>query len=299
MSAPSRLETLRQLTQQLRQFERARAPLSCNSRLSTLDSQLRSTGIAPLDGLLPDRGLRGGTLSEWLAPGPGSGAGTLAFAAAAGLLQTGGVCLVVDAARTFYPPAVSSRIDLRQMVVVHPANANDELWALEQSLRCRGVTATIGWIERIDDRAYRRLQLAAETGGGCGFLLRPAKFRVEPSWADLRLLVEPVGQAFQPDPTGNDCKLQIANCKLKNEPPTQANFQFSISSFQFSIPHRRLRVHLLHCRGGMSGGTVELEIDDVTSRVSDLSVSDGDETHPLHLASRLADSTPRRRPARA
>jgi protein ImuA len=245
MSAPSRLETLQQLTQQLRRFERVHAPL--HPQPSTLNAQLRSTGIPPLDDLLPDRGLRDGTLSEWLAPGPGSGAGTLAFAAAAGLLQTGGTCLVVDAARTFYPPAVSSRIDLRQMVVVHPANARDELWALEQSLRCRGVTATIGWPERIDNRAYRRLQLAAETGGGCGFLLRPAKFRSEPSWADLRLLVEPVGLGVRRPSEA------VASLDGLGRP-----------SYEES---RRLRVHLLHCRGGMSGGTVELEIDDETGDV--------------------------------
>src|SRR6185437_15597607 len=58
--------------------------------------------------------------------------------------------------------------------------------------RCPGVGATLARIDRLDDPAFRRLQLAAEAGGGRGFLLRPFRASREPSWASVRLLITPL-----------------------------------------------------------------------------------------------------------
>ena len=47
-------------------------------------------------------------------------------------------------------------------------------WAIEQCLRCPGVSATWAWVdERIPARVHRRWQLAAEVGGGVGLFFRP------------------------------------------------------------------------------------------------------------------------------
>src|SRR5580698_5983383 len=56
-----------------------------------------TTGCAALDRLLPGAGLRRGTLVEWLAPGAGSGATTLALIAAREACRQGGVLAVLDA----------------------------------------------------------------------------------------------------------------------------------------------------------------------------------------------------------
>jgi hypothetical protein len=120
---------------------------------------------------------------------------------------------------------------------------------LDQSLRCRGVTAVLAWPENLAGRTFRRLQLAVEEGGGVGMFIRPDAVWREPSWADVRLLVEPLPSA---SPQSN---------------------------------RRRLRIHLLRCRGGAGGASLDVELDD--------------ETHPVHLAARLAKPTPLRRAARA
>jgi hypothetical protein len=40
---------------------------------------------------------------------------------------------------------------------------------------------------------FRRWQLAAERGGSVGLLMRPSTARAAPSWADVRIAVEPQG----------------------------------------------------------------------------------------------------------
>ena len=193
----------------------------------------RSTGLQrlPAAGRRPSRrGIHRGTLTEWLADGEGAGATTLAVSAAREACRQGGTLVVVDADRSFYPPAaVRLGIAPEQLLVVRVDQRADHDSALDQALRCPAVAAVLAWPDalagRFDDRTFRRLQLAAEAGGSLGLLLRGAEMRQAPSWADVRLLVQPL--------------------------PAEA-----------AHPARRLRVVLLRCRGGREGGSVELEFDD-------------------------------------
>ena len=83
---------------------------------------------------------------------------------------------------------------LERVILVYPRDSREELWAWEQALRAPGVAAVWGWVEQLDDRAFRRWQLAAEQSGGLGLLVRPATARGQPSWAAVRWWVEPAGR---------------------------------------------------------------------------------------------------------
>ncbi len=171
-----------------------------------------------------------------------------AFCAAAGAFRGGGAVVVLDRTSEFYPlAAVTQGIEPARLIVVHPGNKADHTWALDQALRCPAVAAVVAWPEsldgKLDGRTFRRLQLAAEQGGGLGLLIRPESVRGQPSWADVRLLVEPLP----------------GNSPYGRAPCTHGR--------------RRVRVVLLRCRGGghhvrmVGEQTVEVEIDR--------------ETHPL------------------
>jgi protein ImuA len=147
-----------------------------------------ATGFDALDQLLPGSGLKRGGLTEWLGDGEGSGVVSLALAVAAHVLRQEGAFVVIDKAGEFYPVAAAQMgIPLERTVVVRPDSSLTALWAWEQSLRCPGVAVTLGWIDSLDDRLFRRLQLAAETGGSLGFLLRRPDCRSGPSWAAMRI----------------------------------------------------------------------------------------------------------------
>ena len=236
---------VQQLRSRLRQMERAGTRPDGPSALS-------STGIAALDALLPAGIFRAGMIVEWIVAGEGSGAARLALPMACESLQNGGVLVVIDERREFYPPAaVRLGLDLDRTIVVRPRNHQETIWALEQALRCPGVAATLSWIEQLPDRLFRRLQLAAEHGARLGLLMRPAEAVQAPSWADLRWLVQPVRSGEEAN------TMQADFAQAPNDVPSC----LSLSS------GRRLRVELLHCREGTPGGAVYLEIDDETGAV--------------------------------
>jgi protein ImuA len=243
--ATGRELTLERLAGQLQKLERTSHPVRDSS--GTV-----SSGLEILDRLLPDAGFRSGTLIEWIAE-KGS-ADQLALLAARSALGEDRVLIVIDDEESLYPPAAAALgIDLQRLILVRPgkvarrgagaetkkrpASAGvktasvETLWALEQALASRGVAVTFCRLEKLYARVFRRLQLSAERGGGLGFLIRPPTARGEPSWSDVRLGVEAMGEGD-------------------------------------SSSARRWRVEVLRCRRGAAGERFALlEYDDATNTV--------------------------------
>ena len=98
----------------------------------------------------------------------------------------------IDTAGDFYPPAVVQLgLPLERLLVIRTKRNADALWICEQTLRCKAVAAVVLPIRTIDAYVSRRLQLAAETGGGLGFLLRSDARRGH-TFAATRLQIDPL-----------------------------------------------------------------------------------------------------------
>lgn len=190
-----------------------------------------STGLAALDGLLPDQGLEPGWLVEWLSPVEGCGAAVLALQGVKPALRQGAVWAVVDDRGEFHPPAAQGwGISLERVLWLRPGSVADTAWTIEQCLRCPAVGVTWFQADPLPDRVLQRWKIAAEAGGGLGVLFRPAKAARYASWADVRWLVQPRSMA--------------------------------------ALGGRQIRVELLSCRGAYQGGnSVELEVCDATGDV--------------------------------
>lgn len=229
--ASSRQELLQKLRKHLRGMS-GEAPRQVAEESE--DPQPLAGPQGPLEALLPSGKKERGMLMEWLTENEGSGTLSLALLLAAEKLEAARVLVVVDAVQEFYPPVVASLgISLSQLIVLRPRSHPDLLWGLEQSLRCPGVSAVVCRLGKVDPRAYRRLQLAVESGGGLGMLVRPDQHLGEPSWADVKLRVSASSEAVARN-------LSEA---------------------------RRLHVEVLHCRAGARSAAVDLEICDDPVRV--------------------------------
>jgi hypothetical protein len=220
---PARDHLLRRLADRIRTLEAERPHFATTVSL----------GLPALEDTLPDRRLPAGSLVELLAAAPGAGAWTLALVMARHACGRHKSLMIADVERRFYPPgAARLGIDLERTLVIRPKLRHKALSAVAQSLRCAAIGAVIVPFEHLPTTDFRRLQLAAENGGGIGFLVRPMTALCTPSFAAVRLAVSP---APLPDR---------------------------------EAAVRRLRVEIVRLRGGKSGQSFFLEIDDETSHVS-------------------------------
>ncbi|SDO14027.1 translesion DNA synthesis-associated protein ImuA [Pseudomonas jinjuensis] len=148
------------------------------------------TGHAGLDAVLPSGGWPEAALSEILLPHEGVGELQLLWPTLARLSAAGEQVVLVAPPHVPYPHAwQAAGVDLRQLMLVE-ADGRDALWAAEQCLRSGSCGAVLCWPRQADDRALRRLQVAAETGQTLAFAHRPLREAVNPSPAALRLALE-------------------------------------------------------------------------------------------------------------
>lgn len=137
----------------------------------TGESGILSSGFPALDGLLPAGGVRPGRLVELLLAEGCAGGMTLACAVAMHVAAAGdeghspngrGLLVVVDRFGDFHPPSVFGWNDWRrcQLVVARPSRDEDEIWTIDQALRCPGVGAVLSWPRRVHPTSMRRWQLA-------------------------------------------------------------------------------------------------------------------------------------------
>ena len=157
-----------------------------------------TTGLAGLDGLTPaGGGFARGAVHEALAdPGRGPLPRTFALLLARAAVgcdgdHGGGMVVWSDPAGDLYPPALAAAgLDLSRLLVLRPPGPREEVWAISECLRCPGVSAVVAAPPRLTRVEARRLQLAAERGGGVGLLMR-AWGRADVYAAATRWLVTP------------------------------------------------------------------------------------------------------------
>ena len=153
------------------------------------------SGFPALDEALFDRGWPRGGLVELLLDDPGVGELSLLGPALA-LLSTTEERLVAWIAPPFvpYPPALGAAgIDVSKVLMVHPDNHADALWAFEQVLKTGACSALLGWLaeRELKFAEIRRLQFAARQGRTWASLFRPATAAASASPAELRLRLWP------------------------------------------------------------------------------------------------------------
>jgi hypothetical protein len=206
--------------------------------------QALPSGFPGLDALLPGGGLPRGALTEIVIPREGIGELSLLMPALARATEDERWLVFVAPPHVPYAPALArAGVNLARVLIVHPRNAQEGLWAVEQALRAGTASVVLAWLAHADPKALRRLQLAAEAGESLGILFRSIRSIEEASPAALRLRLEP------------------ASLETANRPSMACG------------PHlgpigegARVAVHILKRRGGWPTGPVIVEVDHVVAR---------------------------------
>jgi protein ImuA len=162
--------------------------LSANSDLHCHEGL--SSGYSTLDGELLQGGWPLNSTIELLSDGSGLGAMGLFLPAMEKLSEQGRWQVFIAPPYTPYAPLLAARgIDTGQVLLVHPQNREDLLWATEQALRSSTCSAVFSWLGAHDYRysELRKLQLAAASDDSLAVLFRPQQAAHNHAPAALRL----------------------------------------------------------------------------------------------------------------
>ncbi|MCH7830063.1 MAG: translesion DNA synthesis-associated protein ImuA [Proteobacteria bacterium] len=162
-----------------------------------------ASGYPKLDRCLPGGGWPLAALTEILIEQYGIGELRLLMPALAQLsvektqaeyTEPGWIAWIAPPFQPYAPALQQYGIDLSRMLIVRPKDDSELLWSAEQALSSGTCAAVLLWPDTLDDRASRRLQLAAEKGHSWAIAFRPLTARQQPSAAALRIELQSTGQ---------------------------------------------------------------------------------------------------------
>lgn len=152
----------------------------------------QSTGFARLDERLPGGGWPLGALVELVPSACGIGELGITLPALKALCAAKRPVVFISSPYIPYAPALANAglpLELVHRIVVR--DDTDARWAAEQILRDGTAGAVLLWSQAADERALRRLQLAAEAGRAIAFVYRSPRMLANASPAAVRIALAP------------------------------------------------------------------------------------------------------------
>ena len=154
------------------------------------NTQSLATGYATLDAQLQQGGWPLDSTIELLSDGCGLGAMGLFLSAMEHLSEQGRWQVFIAPPYIPYAPLLAARgIDTQQILLIHPKNRKDLLWATEQALRSTTCSAVFSWLgaQNYSYSELRKLQLAAASDDSLAVLFRPNQVSQQHAPSSLRL----------------------------------------------------------------------------------------------------------------
>lgn len=157
------------------------------------------TGHGTLDLELPGGGWPCQALTDVLQAPHEQAEWRLLAPALARLVTQGGTVLLVGPPHSPHLPGLR-REGLREdrLVWIEARTSAERLWAAEQALKARCVSAVLAWLPEVRPDQLRRLQACAMHHPGPAFMLRPLAEQAQASAAPLRLQLSGAGPGMAP-----------------------------------------------------------------------------------------------------
>ncbi|MEO7309904.1 MAG: Error-prone repair protein ImuA [Chitinophagaceae bacterium] len=197
----------------------------------TANNRVLQTGLGALKQAFPNKEFPLGAVHEFIAAGAEAAAATGGFVSSllASLMGNDGASVWISKKRTIFPPALMSfGIAPEKVIFIELQKEKDQLWAMEEALKCEGLSAVIGEIPELNFTASRRLQLAVEQSRVTGFILRNNPKLLNTTACVTRWKITPLPAAL-PDgmPGVGFPRWQVDLLKVRNGKPGSWDMEFS------------------------------------------------------------------------
>jgi protein ImuA len=194
-------------------------------------------GLGVLNEAFPNGYFPLGAVHEFINEDPESVAATSGFISGilGGLMKKGGAVVWIASSRTIFPPALKMfGIDPERIIFIDLFKETDVLWAMEESLKCRGLAAVIGEIPELSFTTSRRFQLAVEQSRVTGFILRSRPRNLNVNACVSRWKIKPLpAESYEELPGLGFPRWKVELLKIRNGKPGSWQLEWAAQQFQF------------------------------------------------------------------
>jgi len=203
---------------------------------SNIGNSSLDAGLGLLKYSFPNALFPTGAMHEFLSKGLEGKTATAGFIAGilSSLMQNNGVSVWVGPSQTIFPPALKAfGIDPDKIIFITLKREKDILWAMEEALKCGGLSAVVSELKEVSFTASRRFQLAVEQSGVTGFILRYNANNINTNACIARWRVAPIpGVSYNDLPGIGFPRWNIDLIKIRNGKPGNWQLEWAAGKFR-------------------------------------------------------------------
>jgi len=152
-------------------------------------------GLGEIENSFPDSVFPKKAIHEFITVLPEHSAASDGFIAGllAVLMENGAACVWASTSRRLFPASLSLfNVEPERIIFMDVQTEKDVLWITEEALKCEGLAAVVAEVNKLSLIESRRLQLAVESSGVTGFILRKDENKTASTVATARWRISPL-----------------------------------------------------------------------------------------------------------
>jgi protein ImuA len=203
-------------------------------------------GLGPINDAFPNQHFPLQAVHEFLTTTAEDTASTCGFIV--GMLSTimrrRGVVVWVGSKLQVFPHAFKAfGIDPDKIIFISPGREKDVLWAVEESLKCEGLSAVVGEVQGLSFDASRRLQLAVEKSHVTGFIINQSTKPVNATTCVSRWKISPLSSAVHDHMPGVGFpRWHVELLKVRNGRTGAWQVEWKSGKFHFSSKTKAIEI---------------------------------------------------------
>lgn len=194
-----------------------------------------SIGLGPVEEAFPNGVFPVSSVHEFISTCREESAVSSGFISAllAKLMDNAGACIWINSIKALFPPSITTfGIAPDRIVFVCMKGEKEVLWAMEEALKCDGITAVIAELQELDFAQSRRLQLAVEKSRVTGFVLRSNPRRIGSTACVARWRIRHLASELEEHLPGVGFpRWEVQLLKVRNGNPGTWQLEWSESGF--------------------------------------------------------------------
>ena len=198
---------------------------------STLNAAALDGIPAAIKNAFPNAAFPNAAVHELIADGAENATATFGFIAGilSSIMRNAGAAIWISGSQCIFPPALKSfGIRPDNIIFIYLKKEKEILWAMEEALKCKGLSAVIGELQDLSFTASRRLQLAIEQSQVTGFVVRRNPYSLNTSACLARWKITPLPGSLPFDMPGVGFpRWNVELLKVRNGRPGSWQVEFA------------------------------------------------------------------------